>query len=79
MVVPESLTGREARCRVIACTRPPNPEMPESRFERAEEALFCLDIDWEANINGCGTTCELTEAREACIQTLTGVAADGGV
>lgn len=34
--------------------------MPESRLE---EALFCLDIDPEVRIKGCGLTCEVTEAR----------------
>ncbi|KXT00723.1 hypothetical protein AC578_8277 [Pseudocercospora eumusae] len=79
MVGLESLPGRAALCKDIAWTSLPNPEIPESRFERAEEplSLFCLDLDddddWDASINGCGTTCELTEAREACIQTWTTV------
>lgn len=34
--------------------------MPESRLE---EPLFCLDMDAEVRIKGCGTTWDVTEAR----------------
>ena len=45
--------------------------MPESRLE--ERSLFCLDMEWErcdeARIKGCGTTCDVTEARADIQQT----------
>lgn len=55
----DSDCGRACRFKDIRCTRFPRP-MPESRLE---EPLFCLDMDAEVRIKGCGTTCDVTEAR----------------
>lgn len=35
----------------------------------AATPMFSLDIGARESISGCGVTCEITEAREVCIQT----------
>ena len=67
--ISESDSRRAPGFKDIRCRRLPTPPdtaipMAESRFE---EPLLCLDI--ESRIKGCGSTCDVTEARDG-IQTL---------